>query len=120
MNKVIKDKVLEVFYLENKKSERLLFDLALHEIDTPTKSKMAANCDDALDMLDSDTYAPDIIFIDLKMPHKDGFHCLEEIRKNKKFDKVPVVIFSISNSPQDVKDTFKLKANLFVQKPYDI
>ncbi len=115
-----REKTVEVLYIENKKTERLLFDLALHETSKKACLKMATDCNKALEMLAEQEYMPDIIFLDWKMPQKGGIECLAEIRSNKKFDHIPVIIFSISNSEKDIKDAFDKGANRYVQKPFDI
>lgn len=65
---------------------------------------------------DSETL-PNIIFLDLNMPGKTGRKCLEEIRSNKKFANIPVVIYSTSSSIRDIDDTHALGANLYIRKP---
>jgi len=59
---------------------------------------------------------PDMIFLDINMPVRNGKECLSEIRKNKFLDKTPVIMFSISNYYKDVDETFSLGANLYVTK----
>ena len=39
---------------------------------------------------------PDILFLDLSMPRKNGFECLYEIKENEKLKHMPVVMFSTS------------------------
>src|ERR1035438_6847359 len=41
---------------------------------------------------------PHVIFLDLNMPRKNGFECLDEIRQNPRFKEIPVVIFSTSDN----------------------
>jgi len=63
---------------------------------------------------------PDIIFLDINMPCMDGKQCLKEIRKNKNFDRVPVIIFTTSNHPKDIEECFSRGASLYVTKPNGI
>ncbi|MES2395590.1 MAG: response regulator [Bacteroidota bacterium] len=37
---------------------------------------------------------PDVLFLDLNMPRKNGSECLKEIKLNKKFQHLPVIIYS--------------------------
>lgn len=39
---------------------------------------------------------PDMLFLDLNMPLKDGLQCLSEIRQDKKLDKLPITVISTS------------------------
>ncbi|MFI5192521.1 MAG: response regulator [Chitinophagales bacterium] len=64
----------------------------------------------------TDPPPPDIIFLDINMPYKNGKICLREIRSNKKFNNVPVVMFSTSFHNKDVDDAFDAGANMYVSK----
>lgn len=37
---------------------------------------------------------PDVIFLDLNMPRKNGYECLTEIKLNAKLATIPVVVYS--------------------------
>jgi len=39
---------------------------------------------------------PDIIFLDLNMPKKNGYECLTEIKQSEELKHIPVVIYSTS------------------------
>src|SRR6476469_4572818 len=39
---------------------------------------------------------PDILFLDLNMPRKNGFECLSEIKSNVRLKMLPVIVFSTS------------------------
>ena len=60
---------------------------------------------------------PDIIFLDINMPCKDGKTCLKEMREMEELKKVPVIMFSTSSHPTDIEETFKNGANLYISKP---
>ena len=59
---------------------------------------------------------PDIIFLDINMPLKNGKICLREIRNNEKFNDTPVVMFSTSSHPNDIAETWADGANLYIIK----
>lgn len=69
------------------------------------------------DMLNGTHATPDIIFLDLNMPHKSGLECLIEIRKSMRLKNIPIIIYSTSSSQKDIDDTYKNGANLYVKKP---
>ncbi len=51
------------------------------------------------------------------MPGKDGKRCLQEIKNNESYKHIPVVMYTTSDSKQDIEDTFERGANLYVPKP---
>lgn len=65
----------------------------------------------------SDAPLPDVIFLDLNMPRKDGREALKEIKSHPVFRKIPIVILTTSNSPDDILSTYNIGANSFIQKP---
>ena len=60
---------------------------------------------------------PDVIFLDLNMPRKNGFECLTEIRETHKWRKIPVVIFSTSANVDTIERAYSLGANCYIRKP---
>ena len=62
---------------------------------------------------------PDMIFLDLNMPRKNGMECLTEIRTNKKFNNTVIAIYSTSSAEKDIDGTFHAGANIYIRKPKD-
>jgi two-component system response regulator len=60
---------------------------------------------------------PRFILMDLNMPKKDGREVLKEIKKNKDFKKIPVIIFSTTNNEQEMRRCYELGANSYITKP---
>jgi chemotaxis family two-component system response regulator Rcp1 len=63
---------------------------------------------------------PDIIFLDLNLPKKDGREVLAEIKKDPNLRRIPVVILTTSKAEEDVVKTYDLHANCYITKPVDI
>lgn len=59
---------------------------------------------------------PHFIFLDINMPRKNGKACLKEIRANKFFNPVPVIMLSTSSNPRDVEETYKSGASRYIFK----
>lgn len=60
---------------------------------------------------------PDVIFLDLNMPRKNGFECLKEIRSNPTFKNIAIIVFSTSMQ-SDVTDMLYLNgAQYYIRKP---
>lgn len=60
---------------------------------------------------------PDMLFLDLYMPVKNGIECLQQLRQDKKYDEVPIIIYSTATSKSDIDRAYKNGANYFVVKP---
>lgn len=60
---------------------------------------------------------PEVIFLDINMPKKNGFECLQEIRQNPKLSLIPVVIFSTSNNNDIIDKMYAFGANYYICKP---
>jgi len=60
---------------------------------------------------------PDVVFLDINMPGKDGFATLKEIRADAKLTDLPVVMLTTSTEQRDVDESYRLHANCFVSKP---
>ncbi len=69
---------------------------------------------------DSKSELPDLILLDLNMPKRNGKETLLEIKSNPKLKHLPVIIFSTSNLPKDMDDTFGLGAENYVVKPSNL
>lgn len=62
---------------------------------------------------------PNVLFLDLNMPRKNGFECLAEIKQTPVLQSLPVVIFSTSLEQDVVNQLYKNGAQYFIRKPAD-
>lgn len=62
---------------------------------------------------------PDVLFLDLNMPRKNGFTCLEEIKRSEKLKHPPVIIFSTSYDENVAELLYKNGAQHYICKPAD-
>ncbi len=62
---------------------------------------------------------PKLIVMDIKMPRRTGFEVLEWVKGNKPLRRIPIVIVSSSNNPQDINRAYELGANAYMVKPVD-
>jgi len=63
---------------------------------------------------------PDMIFLDLNLPRKDGRELLEDIKKDPALRRIPVVILTTSEAEQDILKSYDLHANCYLTKPVDL
>ena len=63
---------------------------------------------------------PDLVLLDLRLPGQDGHSILKRLKTDPDLGRVPVVILSSSQSPEDVDRAYRLHANAYVRKPVDL
>ncbi|EEF62778.1 response regulator [Pedosphaera parvula] len=67
---------------------------------------------------DRKTYPfPATIFLDLKMPLRDGFGVLEWLKKHPDCAVIPTIVMTCSSEPDDIKRAYRLGANAYMVKP---
>ena len=101
-------KSIDVLLAEDDVESREIFIEAIKEVAPQVNVRVADNGRDLMGFLLSQrTALPDLIFLDLNMPLKNGHECLEEIRANDELKDIPVIIYSTSSSVQHIDETFK-------------
>jgi chemotaxis family two-component system response regulator Rcp1 len=60
---------------------------------------------------------PDLILLDINMPKKDGFEVLAELKSDPVLRRVPVVVFTTSDSQEDIDRAYDKGASTFITKP---
>lgn len=60
---------------------------------------------------------PALILLDLNMPRKGGREALKEISVDSRLNRIPIVILTTSDEPQDVALCRSLGAKMFITKP---
>lgn len=61
---------------------------------------------------------PRLLLLDLKMPLKNGFEVLEWLQLQPGLRRLPVIVFTSSELPQDINRAFDLGANSYLVKPF--
>lgn len=107
-----------IFLADDDEDDRMMFGEALSEAAPHAILKTAGDGEKLLSLLAESTTLPDLIFLDLNMPNKNGVETLRELRQIRRLASVPVLIYSTSNNDVDIEDTYKLGANLYAEKPY--
>lgn len=60
----------------------------------------------------------DIVLLDLMLPYVSGFELITQIRENRQWKNVPVIVLSGKVTEQDVVRVLDIGANDYVTKPY--
>jgi CheY-like chemotaxis protein len=103
------------------------FDKVLKEIPIDTNLKIVHDGEQLMDYLYRNSeHLPDVLFLDLSMPRKNGFECLSEIKESPQLKDLVIVMFSTS-FPQDrnyeenmISLLLKLGAHDYIRKSGDL
>lgn len=104
----------DIILAEDDLDDVLVFEMALKEIDVPVDMRHAQNGNVLFELLEE--RIPDTLFLDVHMPCKDGISCITEIRKDRKYDRLPVIMYTSSGNEKTVEQAYRNGANLFITK----
>jgi CheY-like chemotaxis protein len=112
------NKVKIFFLVDDDVDDHEFFKDALKEVDSTIEFVTAVNGDEALQKLKGWIGPlPDFIILDLNLPGMNGKKCLVEIKKNKSFNGIPVIIYSTTSEKKVIKEMEDLGAAHFISKP---
>ncbi len=95
--------------------DRDIGDLFQAALEPPHECLRAANGMEGFQMvLDGE---PDVIVTDIMMPVMDGFEFIERVRKDPRFEDLPVVFISALGSREKIKHGYDIGGALFLTKP---
>jgi len=111
-------RTLNIACADDDQDDRMLFKEAIEEVRIKTNLSLFKDGKELMDYLTlSNAILPEIVFLDLNMPIKNGMQCLTEIRSNGKLKNLIVAIYSTSSSENDIEQTFINGANIYINKP---
>lgn len=108
-----------ILIADDDEDDRLLFLDAVEDLNLPAAVQAALDGQELLHTLDKTAdRLPDIIFLDINMPVKNGFDCLAEIRSREDaLKEVKIIMLSTSKSPDNIELCYKLGADFYAVKP---
>jgi CheY-like chemotaxis protein len=117
---------IEILLADDDKDDCFLFREALSELPVPTNLVTVHDGEQLMSYLSEHVKdLPDVLFLDLNMPRKNGFECLTEIKHTDTLKDLPVIMFSTSY-PRDmgyeqdiIKVLYNIGAQDYIRKPED-
>jgi CheY-like chemotaxis protein len=117
-------KKMQILLADDDIDDRFFFNKALNELAISTQLTTVNDGEELMDYLNSHSdHLPNILFLDLNMPCKNGFECLSEIKHNEKLKDLQVVMLSTSY-PRDmnyeremINMLFEIGASDYIRKP---
>ena len=116
--------MLDVLYVEDNPDDADLFGRVIRKMEKGISYKVINVGSEALDYLtaqgkyESETAPlPKLLLLDLDLSEYSGFEIIQTARSLARTRLLPIVVFSTSDSPQDISQSFFLGANAYVIKP---
>ncbi|CAM4427941.1 response regulator [Flavobacterium terrigena] len=111
---------MHIILADDDEDDRMFFTDAFDELKISTKVQ---TCNDGVELMNylnkEDSILPNVLFLDLNMPMKNGIECLHEIKADRRFDDIVIAIYSTSSSEEHIEETFICGANIYIKKPSD-
>jgi PleD family two-component response regulator len=104
-----------IMLVDDDPDDCFLFRKALADVNPGISLQFVSDCDDLVPSLDAG--APQIVFMDINMPKKNGFDCVTEIRGLSRHAHLPVVMYSCSDQSTQVDRAFGSGVHLYLRKP---
>ncbi|MBC7949092.1 MAG: response regulator [Chitinophagaceae bacterium] len=112
-----------ILYVDDDEDDRELLSEAINEINPAVNVVFAVNGIEAMDYLNNTEQTngkfPCLVVLDINMPYLDGRQTFLRIKKDPKFQKLPVIIFTSSKNPND-RALFQDQGVELITKPNDI
>lgn len=77
--------------------------------------KIAEGGQEAIDIIDS--YTPDIILLDLMMPHVNGWDVIDHVREKYSKNEMVIIVVSLLNNKGNIDECYELGVNDYITKP---
>jgi CheY-like chemotaxis protein len=118
-------KPINILLIEDNDGDILLFKESFEDagilanIEEITDGKLAIDYFQHLMSIPDGQY-PDLIFLDINLPKKNGHEVLEFLKKNEPLKHIPVVMLSTSSWYKDIEKANEAGVLLFISKPFDV
>ncbi len=125
ITKIIKMSATHILLVEDNEGDILLITEALHESKMPIEISVVKDGKSAIDFLErtgiyGKVSSPDLVFLDVNLPKKNGHEVLKCIKHSTKLQHIPVVMLTTSSSGNDINQAYKNCVNCYVTKPVEL
>lgn len=113
-----KHKPISILLADDDEDDRDFFADIIHQVNGPVHLVCASNGSELIKkLIQVHENLPDLLFLDLNMPGKDGRECLCEMKSHEKLRDLQVIVCSTSSSPDDINYVYDKGADLYLIKP---
>ena len=125
MNTIPTGRPVEILLIDDDAEDVRLTCDGLREARVPSRVTVVKDGDEALAYLRAEgehaaSILPDLVLLDLKMPRKGGLEVLREIKADPMLRRIPVMVLTTSDAPDDILAAYDLQASAYITKPADL
>ncbi len=110
----------DIFYVEDDQDFAFILEHAVKEVKEDLTLSVVEDGRDAIQTLKQfvdEKNRPKLILLDLNLPGLSGLDILKKIKEMPFLRFVPVILFSTSDDPTDVRASYEFGANAYITKP---
>ena len=108
---------INVLLADDDIDDRYFFDKVLKSLPVRTELATVEDGEKLMSYLaENSEKLPDILFLDLNMPKKNGSECLVEIKQDERLKKLPVIIYSTHRHEKDSDILYEKGAHYYIRK----
>lgn len=109
-----------ILLIDDDADDRELFCEALTDITSKIRCDAISNGQKAfLQLEQQEPEFPELIFLDINMPALNGWECLKKLKESAAYRHIPVIMYSTSSYPEEIRKAGQLGALCFFSKPTD-
>lgn len=116
-------KILTILLIEDDEGHAMLVQMNLRDAGLNNPIKHINNGRTALEYVKQlqtqEQTAPLVVLLDINLPEVDGFTVLAQLKSNPVTRKIPVVVLTSTDNPQEINRCYELGCNIFLRKPVD-
>ena len=107
---------LTILYVDDDSEDLAIFQEALNDINENIRFIPLKSAHDALALLNRQISLPNLIFVDINMPVMDGKEFLKNLKTDKRFQNIPVIMYTTSRQQKEKDECKGLGAHDFITK----
>ncbi|WP_347053537.1 response regulator [Flavobacterium olei] len=114
--------IRNIYLTDDDEDDRIVFSEILFDADSTAIFWQFSSGQELMDVLGKSCAAwPDVLFLNVNMPLKNGFDCLREIRsRGDNLKDIKVIMYSTSANPDTIRTARELGADFYAVKPKNV
>jgi CheY-like chemotaxis protein len=116
--------MIDILLVEDNPEDVKLTQEALVDTGIPARLRTLMDGAQAMDYVNkqgdyADEPTPDVVFLDLNLPKRNGHAVLEELRRNVNWVSIPVVVLTVSRQQEEIVHALDNGMNFYMNKPVE-